>query len=112
DVRLDESRRGFKGGRIDLSPLEKVDEAGEAARAVAAHFSLAAIRIVVAHAVVAPVLGGLHDEQAIGPDAALALAESGDLGAVEGEGQITVVENDEIVPRAVHFPKTKHGSMA
>src|SRR5690606_35159726 len=83
----------------------------EATRAISAHFSLAAISIVVAEPEVGAVLGGLDGEQAIRANAAVAVAKMGDLIAVELEGEIAVVDDDEVVAGTVHFVEVKEHRM-
>ena len=60
-------------------PLATLREAREAARAVAAHLGLAAVGVVIAHPKIRAVLRGLDHEHAVGADAAMAVAEAGDL---------------------------------
>ena len=83
-------------------------EAREAARAVAAHVGFAAVSVVVAHAEVRAVLRGLDGEQAVGPDAAVAVAQAGDLRAGEGGLAVAVIDHDEIISGPVHFCEVQH----
>ena len=79
----------------------------DAAGAVAAHLAQGPVGVVEAHPVVAPVLGGVHHDEAVGPDGEMPLAEP---PRQSGEGRLRqllnqVVEDDEVVPGAVHFPE-------
>ena len=69
---------GFESDFLQDDFPEMCGEAAEAARAVAAHFRFAAVGIVIAEAEIRAIPGRLHGEQAIRPDAAVAVAEGGD----------------------------------
>jgi hypothetical protein len=81
----DEAGGSFEGDGSVVVGRELVDESGEAARSVAAHFGFAAVGVVVAHAEVGLGFGLLNEEESVGADAAVAVAEAGDLGVGEGE---------------------------
>jgi hypothetical protein len=70
---------------------------------IATDAGLAAIGIIIAKAEVGLGLSGLHRQQAIGPDAAMAIAEKVDLRPREREALVAVVDDDEVVARAVHL---------
>jgi hypothetical protein len=78
------------------------------ARAVAAHFRLAAVGIIIAHAEIG--LGSVrrfHGEEAVGANAEVAMAERRNLFAGEIDSERTVVDDDEIVARTGHFNEGK-----
>ena len=52
----------------------------------------------------------LDGEEAISTDATLALADAFDLLLIEGQGVITIVNQDKIVTRTVHFGEFEHRS--
>jgi hypothetical protein len=78
-------------------------EESKASCAIAAHFSLAAVGVVVAEFVVRSFLSGFYGEESVCTDAAVAVAKGGDSIFVEGYGEIAVVDDDEVISRAVHF---------
>jgi len=101
---------GFEGDFLENDFPEVGGEAAEAARAVAAHFGFAAVGVVVAETEIRAFPGGLHGEQAVGADAAIAVAERGDGVGVEVDGEVAVVNDDEVIAGAVHFEKVEeHG---
>jgi hypothetical protein len=90
--------------------MEVIDETAEAAGAVTAHFGFTAVSVVVTHFEVTAFGGGFDEEEAIGTDAAVAVAEAGDLVSGEGEAKVTIVEHDEVIPGTVHFDELQlHG---
>ena len=99
----DEAGGGFEAERAVFGGRELVDEAGEAAGTVAAHFGFAAVGIVVAHAEVGFGFGALDEKDSIGADAAVAVAQEGDLGVGERERAVAVVQHDEVIAGAVHL---------
>ena len=104
----DDACGGFEGDGIEGPVAEEVGEAGEAAGTVAAHFGFAAVGVVVAHAEVGSGLSGFDGEETVCADAAVAVAQGGDLRAAEGEAAVPVVEDDEVVAGPVHFPEVNH----
>lgn len=96
---------GLEGDFFQDDLAEVGDEAAEATRTIAAHFSLAAVGIVITEAEIRALLGGFHGEQAVGADAAVAITQRGDGVAVEflGEREVAVVNDDEVVAGTVHF---------
>ena len=78
-------------------------EAREAARAVAAELGDTAVRVVVAHDEIVRVVP-LEQEHAVRADAAAAIAQLPEqLTPFLGEEAIAVVDDHEVVPRAVHL---------
>ena len=109
-IRTDESGLSFEGNGGLCGAEKPCAVAGETTRAVAAHFGLAAVAVMVAHPEVGTAFGGFDREEAIGSDAAVAVAEMGDGFPGKSPVQIAVVEQDEIVARTVHFCERKlHG---
>jgi hypothetical protein len=103
-LRLEGHRRGCAAGHAPGEPRE-------APRAVAAHLGLATVGIVVAHAEVGSVPGGLDSKQAVGADAAVAVAKAGDLVARDVEGAVAVIDHHEVVAGSVHLGEGKcHGT--
>ena len=100
---------GLEGDFFQHDFPEMRGEAAETTRAVAAHFRLAAVRIVVAETEIRAFLGGLDGEQPIRPDPAVAVAERGDGVGVEflGEREVAVVNDDEVVAGAIHFEEVE-----
>ena len=81
----DEARWSFKGDPAVACGRESVDETGKAACAIAAHFGFPAVGVVVTHAEVGLGFGLFDQEESVGPDAAVAIAEAGDLRAGQGQ---------------------------
>ena len=96
---------GLEGnGGGDVLLVAKVGgEEAEAASSVSTHFGFAAIGIVVAELEVGTFLGWFDGEKPIGTDAAMAIAEGGDGVLVEGDGEIAVINDNEVIAGAVHF---------
>ena len=79
-------------------------EAGEAARAVSAHFGFATVGIVVAHAEVGLRGGcGFCADEAVSTDATVTVAEACDLFFGKADLVCAVIDHDEVVSGAVHF---------
>ena len=102
-------RRGnHAGGGFKTDPLvrtgQPLDETSEAARAIAAHLSAAAIAVVE---IPAPIrgAGGIRNQQhqAVRPNPALAVAEMGHLFGRQRECAIAIVDQHKVVARAVHL---------
>ena len=68
----DEPGGSFKGDLALGGGRDPVDETGEAARAVAAHFGFAAVRVVVTHTEIALGIGFFDEKEAVGANAAVA----------------------------------------
>ena len=81
----DEAGGGFEVDGAVVGGRELVDEPGKAAGAVAAHFCFPAVGVVITHAEVGLGFGLFDEEESVGTDAAVAVAEAGDLGVGEGE---------------------------
>jgi hypothetical protein len=99
--------RRFEGNFFER-PGSPIREASETACAVSAHFGFAAIGIVVTHPEISAVCRRLEDEDAIRADAAVPIADPGDLGSAEREVAGAIVEQDKVVARPVHFRETQH----
>ena len=83
----------------------------ETARAVATHFRLAAVRIVVAHPEICTVHRAFEYQHAIGADTAMPVADLRDLIGREMQIAGAIIDQDEIVARAVHFRETQHAQL-
>ena len=81
----DEAGGSFEGDAAVVGGRELVNESGEAAGSVATHFGFPAVGVVVTHAKVGLGFGLFNEEEPVGADAAVAVAEAGDLGVGEGE---------------------------
>jgi hypothetical protein len=100
----DEARAGLEGhGRAWLT-LEHARETREAAGAVAAHLSLAAVGVEIAHHELgAAVPARFHEHKPIRADAKVAVTEPGNAVPVDGQHALAVVEHHEIVARPSHL---------
>ena len=100
----------FSEHGYDETTVEDIIEAADAAGTVAAHFTLGAIGVEEQHAEIRLALRGEHHHQTICADGTAAMAE------VLGESRKMILrqiqsqcaEDDEVIPRTVHFPKM-HG---
>lgn len=81
----DEAGGSFEGDGAVVGGRKLVDESGEAAGAVAAHFGFPAVGVVITHAEVGLGFGFFDEEESVGADAAVAVAEAGDLSVGEDE---------------------------
>ena len=81
--------------------------AADAPGSVAAHFAHGSVGIVKAHAEIAPGQGVFHGDEAVGADGKSPAAQFfGQLTEpLLRKTQLPVVQNDKVIPRAVHFPK-------
>jgi hypothetical protein len=115
---MNDARRGleadlltFAAGSVAAGKKLRA-EPGETTRAVAAHLGFTAIGIEVAHAQLG-LVGRRHlgHEHAVGPDAAVPIAEAGDDFRRELPFARPVVEQDEVVAGAVHLGEVQrvHG---
>ena len=110
DFGAEDAGGGFDEHVVGCGP-EFACQSRDAAGPVAAHVGLGTVGVEEAHAEVGVGRGGLDQDDAFGADAAAPVAEAGDeSGVAGGEGKVPVVEEEEIVAGAVHFPETEvHG---
>ena len=88
---------------------QSLNEASETARAVPAHVRLAAITVVeLPRPVGFPGFGRDQEKQAVGTDATLAMAQPHNLIARELDVLGPIVDEDKVVPGAVHFGKLQN----
>ena len=102
DGGADEAAGGFEA-QFAIAANGVLDVAGETARAVAAHFGVAAVCVVKVPRPIAFALGVSQEDKTIGADATLAVAEFGDLFTTERGRAVAVINQHEVVARAVHF---------
>lgn len=98
---------GFEGDFFQHDLTEMRGETTKTAGTISAHFGFAAVGIVVTEAKVGAFFGGFDGEKAICTDAAVAVAEGGDGVGVEVDGEVAVINDDEIIPGAVHFEEVE-----
>ena len=116
DIFAHHFRREGAGDGLEGHPvrdfLQQVrGETPETARAVAAHFRLAAIGIVIAEFEIRAFFGGFDRQQTVRADAAVAVAEGFDGFGVEGNREIAIVDDDEVIAGTVHFVEVEeHGN--
>lgn len=99
---------GFAGGGAE----GVLDEAGEAAGSVAAHFRIGTVGVpeLPGPGRVSGGMGG-EEHEAVGADAELAMAEAGHLFAGGGEQAAAVIGDDEVVTGAGHLGEfEEHGA--
>ncbi len=101
------ARRSFKRNR-SLRARDLIRKTREAPRAVATHLRLAAIGVKITHPKIGAVGRFFEQQNSVGADAAMAIAKACDLAAVEMNVARAIVDQDEIVARAVHFCETQH----
>jgi hypothetical protein len=100
----------FKGHTLREFWQKMSGESAEATGTIAAHFCFSAVGIVVAEPEIRAIFRGFHGQQAIGADAAVAIAKSFDGFGVEGNREIAVVDDNEVIAGAVHFVEVEeHG---
>ncbi len=106
DFRGEGSGDGFKrnaGRKFFIFVAKVCGEETKATRAVAAHFRFAAIGVVVTEFVIGSFFRWLHRQQSIRTNPAMTIAERGDGVIVEGDREVAVIDDDEIVTGAIHF---------
>jgi len=97
-------------GNLPLRAGNFVCKSRKAARAVAAHFRFTAVAVKVAHPEVRPVSRFFEQQNSIGADAAVTIANARDLRGIEMNFARTIVDHHEIVSGAVHFRETQHSA--
>ena len=107
DMRTNDSLNRFAGNHLFIRQAELSHENRKAARAIAAHFDLAAAAIK--DAVLEINVGQLaffHHQQLIASHAVASIAQRTDLLAREHKRFLRGVEHDEVVACALHFCKS------
>src|SRR5437660_1527772 len=102
-----DASRSFKRN-CAFRPCNPVCKTCEATRAVAAHFRFSAVCIKVAHPKIRTVCRFFEQQNPIGADSPVAIAKVCDLAAIKTNVACAIVDQDEIVSRAVHFCETQH----
>src|SRR5262245_40127364 len=105
--RTDHPRRGFEGKLLKRA-RRPIGKTGETACAVTAHLRFAAISVVIAHPKISAVPRRLKHQDAVSADPAMAVAKLDDLLLGERKFAKAIVEQNEIVSRAVHFGEAQH----
>src|SRR5271165_502469 len=104
---LNHSRHGlerdFREGTRDL-----IKKAREAPSTVPAHFRFPAVAVEISHPKIRLGCGTLGEKQAVRADTAMAVTQKGYLLRREFVICAPIIDEDEIVPGAVHFRKSKH----
>src|SRR5713226_945460 len=83
-------------------------ETGKAARTVAAHFRFTAVAVKVAHPKVRAVPRFFQQQNSIGANAAVTIANACDLVGIEMNVSGTIVDHHEIVSGAAHLCESQH----
>ena len=104
----DEARRRFHA----LRPSGKtvlIAVAADAPRAVSAHLAHRAVGVIKPHGVVRIALRALDRHEAVGADGHVPVAQCSRKlrQPAGGDVSVQIVEDDEIIPRAVHFCKVQ-----
>src|SRR6266487_6421144 len=102
-----DASRSFKRN-CAFRPYDPVCKTCEATRAIATHFRFSAISIKVAHPKIRAVRRFFEQQNPIGADSPVAIAKVCDLAAIKMNVARAIVDQDEIVSRAVHFCETQH----
>ena len=109
EVEGEDAPAGLDGDLGAAGDAVVVDVLGDAADAVAAHLAFGAVGVEHAHAGVGP-FGGGDQDQAVGADAEVAVADgAGEGGQVAGGGLVEEVDVDVVVAEAVHLGES-HGA--
>lgn len=103
DVSTEGAGDGFKGDMVRAITSQHGGELSKTASPIAAHFGLTAIGIIIAEPEIGTCLGRLDCEQAVSTNAALAVTEQSNLLSAEAGIERTVIDDNEVVARAVHF---------
>ena len=104
---------GHKAARGNVRQLAIDEVLGEAAHAVAAHLGQGAVGVDVVHVAVSLFRESRpHEDDAVGADAEVAVAQIGHLGIGQTESAVSIVNEDEIVPETVQFGEGQlHGTL-
>src|SRR5271166_6122477 len=95
--------RDFREGPRDL-----IKKAREAPSTVTAHFRFPAVAVEISHPKICLACKALGEKQAVRADTAMAVTQKGYLLRREFVICAPIIDEDEIVPGAVHFRKSKH----
>src|SRR6185312_13804954 len=97
---------GFDGQRRFADKAVIVDIFRHTANAIAAHFRLAAVGVIHAHARVG-LVGGTYKDESIGTDAEMAVADGpAEAGRIVRHGVREAIDIDVIVAAPLHFGET------
>ena len=101
--RCDEAGLRFKVHGSGFFRHQSGCESCKTAGAIPAHFRLTAVAVVVAHAKIRVAIRRLYGQQSIRANAPVPVTEARYGGAIEGEAPCAIIEDNEVVSRAVHF---------
>ena len=104
---------GHKAARGNVRQLAIDEVLGEAAHAVAAHLSQGAVGVDVVHVAVSLFRESRpHEDDAVGADAEVAVAQIRHLLVGQIKSAVAIVDEDEIVPETVQFGEGQlHGTL-
>src|SRR5207253_10463772 len=85
-----------------------VCKTGEAACAVAAHLCFSTVGIKITHPEIRAVGGIFEQQDSVGANAAVAIAQARNLAAKQMNVPRPVIDQDEIVSSTIHFGETQH----
>ena len=105
--RADHAGRRLKGKRLHRT-RDATREARKTPRAIATHFGFAAIGVIVSHAKICAVRRLLQDQNSIRTHPSMPIANADYFFGGELQFAGTIIEQNEIVPRAVHFRELNH----
>src|SRR5262249_40190140 len=103
-----ELRLDHPGARFKTDPIfhtgEPLDKTGKTTRPIAAHLGRPAVTVEeVPRPVSLPGRTGHEQKQPIRPDPPVAITQPGDLLPAQLNVALTIIDEDEIVARTVHF---------
>src|SRR5271165_1735639 len=104
---LNHSRHGlerdFREGTRDL-----IKKAREAPSTVTTHFRFPAVAVEISHPKICLACGALDEKHAVRADTSMAVTQKSYLLRRKFISTAPIIDEDEIVPGAVHFRKSKH----
>jgi hypothetical protein len=104
---LNHSRHGletdFREGTRGL-----IKKAREAPSTVTTHFRFPAVAVEISHPKIGLACGTLDQKQTVPADTSMAVAQKSYLLRRKFVSTAPIIDEDEIVPGAVHFRKSKH----
>jgi len=111
EFRLEGAGDGLEGEGCTVAAEKSGGVAAKTTGAITAHFRFAAVGIIVTEFDISIAFGRFDCDVAIRSDAAVAIAEEGDLGGGEVGVERAVINHDEVVSGSVHFGESEsHGS--
>src|SRR5580700_12053767 len=104
---LNYSRHGLERD-FRVRTRDLIKKARKAPSTVTTHFRFPAVAVEISHPKICLACGALGEKQAVRADTSMAVTQKGYLLRRKFISTAPIIDEDEIVPGAVHFRKSKH----